>query len=105
GRRVDARALGARGRLVVGQWLETDGSSRARVRVGAIGEVVVDPDTRLRLLEATASAHRLSLARGKVHAAILAPPRLFFVETPSAVAVDLGCAYTLEVAPQASALL
>jgi hypothetical protein len=25
------------------------------------------------------------------------PPRLFFVDTPSAVAADLGCAYTLEV--------
>jgi len=27
----------------------------------------------------------------------LAPPRLFFVETPSALAVDLGCAYELSV--------
>jgi hypothetical protein len=30
-------------------------------------------------------------------ARIWAPPRLFFVDTPSAVAADLGCAYTLEV--------
>jgi len=28
---------------------------------------------------------------------IVAPPRLFFVDTPSATAVDLGCAYTLTV--------
>jgi hypothetical protein len=28
---------------------------------------------------------------------ITAPPRLFFVQTPSALATDLGCAYTLEV--------
>jgi len=103
--RVDERALLATGRLAVGQWLETDRSSRARIRVGAIGEVVVDPDTRLRLLEATSSEHRLSLAKGKVHAAILAPPRLFFVETPSAVAVDLGCAYSLEVDEQGGGLL
>jgi hypothetical protein len=32
-----------------------------------------------------------------MHATINAPPRLFFVDTPSAVAADLGCAYTLEV--------
>jgi hypothetical protein len=103
--RVDERALLATGRLAVGQWLETDRSSRARIRVGTIGEVVVDPDTRLRLLEATSSEHRLSLAKGKVHAAILAPPRLFFVETPSAVAVDLGCAYSLEIDERGSGLL
>jgi hypothetical protein len=36
---------------------------------------------------------------------IWAPPRLFFVNTPSAVAADLGCAYTLEVDDQGSSLL
>jgi hypothetical protein len=41
--------------------------------------------------------HRLQLARGRIDAFITAPPRLFLVDTPSAVAVDLGCAYTLEV--------
>jgi hypothetical protein len=85
------------GRLVVGQWLETDASSRARVEVGSIGEVQVEPNTRLRLLRARADEHRLALERGTMHAVIWAPPRLFFVETPSATAVDLGCAYTLTV--------
>jgi hypothetical protein len=41
--------------------------------------------------------HRLALDRGRMRAQITAPPRLFFVETPSAVAVDMGCAYTLHV--------
>src|SRR6185295_11964349 len=34
-----------------------------------------------------------------------APPRLFFVDTPSAVAADLGCAYTLEVDDQGASKL
>src|SRR4030095_7735736 len=38
----------------------------------------------------------LELARGKMSARIWAPPSLLFVDTPSAVAADLGCAYTLE---------
>jgi hypothetical protein len=37
------------------------------------------------------------MERGQLHATISAPPRLFIVETPSAVAVDLGCSYTLKV--------
>jgi hypothetical protein len=51
----------------------------------------------VRLLEKDPKEHRLELARGKMSARIWAPPRLFFVDTPSAVAADLGCAYTLEV--------
>jgi hypothetical protein len=38
-------------------------------------------------------------------ARIWAPPRLFFVDTPSAVAADLGCAYTLEVDDHGASLL
>jgi hypothetical protein len=59
--------------------------------------VEVDPGTRIRLVETRSTEHRLELARGRMHATIYAPPRLFFVDTPSAVAADLGCAYTLEV--------
>ncbi len=95
--RLASRPMGATGRLRVGQWLETGEASRARIRVGEIGQVEVEPGTRIRLLRAAPEEHRLSLARGALEAAVVAPPRLFFVETPSAVAVDLGCAYHLEV--------
>jgi len=39
----------------------------------------------------------MSLEHGLIHAFIWAPPRTFVVDTPSAVATDLGCFYTLEV--------
>ena len=39
----------------------------------------------------------MALDRGEIRARIWAPPRLFFVNTPSATAIDLGCAYTLQV--------
>jgi len=85
------------GRLAVGETLVTDGSSRARLDVGEIGEVELEPNSRLRLIRAHQSDHRLALDRGTLHAMIWAPPRLFSVETPAAVAVDFGCAYTLTV--------
>ena len=103
--RVGSTAIVEKGRIMVGQWLETDGSSRARISIGTIGEVQIDPNTRLRLIEARATDHKLRLVRGKIHAAIWAPPRLFRVETPSAVAVDLGCIYTLEVDETGGSLL
>jgi hypothetical protein len=85
------------GTLRVGDWLETDSASRARVAVGRIGEVEVRPGTRVRLVEARPTSHRLALARGAIHARVDAPPRLFIVETPAGEAIDLGCAYTLEM--------
>src|SRR5213593_1597200 len=103
--KVGSSAIVEKGRITVGQWLETDSSSRAKISNGAIGEVNVDPNTRIRLIEARATDHRLKLVRGRLQAAIWAPPRLFSVETPSALAVDLGCVYTLEVDDAGSSLL
>ena len=102
-----ARAVQADGSslLGVGEWLETDKASRAKVAVASIGQVVVEPESRLRLVATNDVEHRLELALGTMHATISAPPRLFLVETPSALAVDLGCAYTLEVAPSGAGVL
>lgn len=103
--RAGGAVVSGSGRLAVGDWLETDAASRARLSIGLIGEMEVDPRSRLRLLRARANDHRLSLERGRIHARIWAPPRLFFVETPAALAVDLGCAYTLEVDESGAGLL
>jgi FecR protein/Putative zinc-finger len=103
--KVGAESISNNGELAVGEWLETDGNSRAQIAVSSIGSVEVDENTRVRLLESHPTEHRLELARGKMSAHIWAPPRLFFVNTPSAVAADLGCAYTLEVDDQGSSLL
>lgn len=103
--RVGTSTIRTTGRLGVGEWLETDSGSRAKIAVGMIGEVEVDPNTRIGLLRARSTEHRLSLARGTMHATIWAPPRFFSVDTPSAVAVDLGCKYTLRVEPDGSGLL
>lgn len=93
------------GRWAVGEWLETDDVSRAQINVGMIGRLNVEPNTRIRLLQARLTDHRLDLARGTIHATIWAPPRLFFVETVAAVAVDLGCEYTLHIEDNGSGLL
>ncbi|HKR00829.1 MAG TPA: FecR domain-containing protein [Pyrinomonadaceae bacterium] len=89
--------LEGNGRLAVGEWLETDATSRAKINVADIGQVDIGPNSRVRLLGTRSTEHRLALDRGRLHAMISAPPRLFIVETPSATAIDLGCSYTLEV--------
>src|SRR2546429_409416 len=94
---IDGTALAGTGTLRVGDVIVTDDSSRVEVQVGRIGRVEVLPGSELRLVAARPDAHRLALTRGTIYAEVTAPPRLFVVETPSATAIDLGCAYTLEV--------
>ncbi len=87
----------SREKIAVGEFLETDANSRARIEVADIGDVEIAPNSRVKLVNSNRKQHRLALERGRLHARILAPPRLFIVDTPSAAAVDLGCEYTLEV--------
>ena len=84
-------------RLGVGQMLETDQQSRASLQADDTGQIEVDPSTRLRLLTMGAGLKRIALDRGTIHTYIWAPPGQFVVDTPSAMTVDLGCAYTLQV--------
>jgi ferric-dicitrate binding protein FerR (iron transport regulator) len=102
---VGANRIEGNGRLGVGEWLVTDNHSRAKINVADIGQVDIGPNSRVRLVGTRSTEHRLALERGRLHAVISAPPRLFVVETPSATAIDLGCAYTLEVDDAGRSLL
>lgn len=102
---IGSSRITAAGRLAVGQTLVTDAAAQASIRVEEIGEVEVEPNTRLRLLEARDARHWLALERGTIEASIWAPPGQFVVDTPSATAVDLGCVYTLHVDDSGAGLL
>ena len=91
--------------LKVGQTLVTDSSSRASITLDETGRIEVDPASRLRVVASGPNRKRLSLERGTIHATIWAPPGEFVVDTPSAVAVDLGCVYTLHVDDSGAGLL
>jgi hypothetical protein len=103
--RIGSVLISDKAKLGVGQWLETDRNSSAQINVSDIGQVEIDPNTRVRLVETKPTEHRLELAQGRLSARISAPPKLFFVNTPSGVAEDLGCAYTLEVDDAGNSLL
>jgi FecR protein len=106
--RVGSKSLDANSGLAkfaVGQTLVTDATSRASITLDETGRVEVDSESRLRLVTNGPGHKRLSLERGTIHATIWAPPGEFVVDTPSAVAVDLGCVYTLHVDDSGAGLL
>lgn len=89
----------------VGQTLTTDSNSRASISQDDLGEIQIDPNSRVRLAQSGPDRKRIQLELGTIHAAIWAPPTQFVVDTPSATAVDLGCAYTLQVNADGSGTL
>jgi FecR-like protein len=106
---VGSKRVAETGRIAVGEWLQTDASSRAKIVIGEgigdIGTVEVEPNSRIRLIVAKPNEHRLALAQGEISAVVSAPPRLFFVDTPASTAVDLGCAYKMKTDESGSGLL
>ena len=87
----------ATGVLPVGGTLDTGGAS-AQLAIAEIGRAELSPGTRVRLDRTEANhRHQLHLEHGKLHARVIAPPRMFAVTTPGAAVTDLGCEYTLEI--------
>jgi hypothetical protein len=81
-----------------GQVIETRAGTRATMESDDVGEVEIEPDSRLRVVGARNDEQRLALDHGTIHAVIWAPPTKFVVDTPAAKTVDLGCRYSLTVA-------
>lgn len=82
--------------LAQGKWLRTDDKS-ADLSLKEIGTVRIAPQSQVRLVSLKEHEQRLELQQGEIHARVVAPPRLFVVDTPATTAVDLGCEYVLRV--------
>ena len=85
-------------RVLEQSWIEA-GAGGEDLRLGALGQVRLDPGSRLQLRRMDGQLAQLFLERGRLHALVSADarPRFFQVDTPAARCVDLGCQYTLEV--------
>ena len=105
--RVGAEVVGkaGMGKLRIGEVVETDNRSKLSIRAEQTGEIDLEPGTRLRFVNSGTGSSRLALERGGIHVAIWAQPGEFVVDTPSAVAVDLGCVYFLQVDDSGNGML
>lgn len=92
-------------RIPSGTFVETGAASHVTFQIDGLGHVDVGPNTRLSLLQTTRDHEEARLDQGTIHAEVSAPPYVFLVHTPSAYALDMGCAYTLSVNPDGSGTL
>jgi len=93
---IDRQPISTSGRIGVGGLLETDRFSRAKLRLGLMGVIKIEPNSRVRLAATGGGRHRIALETGTISARLWAPPSTLSVDTPSATAIDLGCAFVLQ---------
>jgi hypothetical protein len=84
--------------LRTGDVVRTERGS-VRLQSPAVGTIDLGANTTVRLIENRSRRHRLALAAGTIHAKTTSQPGVFVIDTPKARAIDLGCEYTLTVAP------
>ena len=70
-----------------------------RLQSPSVGTIDLGANTTVRLIENRTRRHRLALAAGTIHAKTTSQPGVFVIDTPKARAIDLGCEYTLTIAP------
>ena len=94
---IASKSIDVHSTLSAGQSLRTGARGRVALELGAIGHVEIGPSTTVTLVPTGGGQSRFRLHAGALNAMIWADPGRFFVETRSSLAVDLGCAYTLNV--------
>jgi len=92
---VNQRAVST-GTLAAGDVLDTR-DSHVELLIADIGRAELSPATQIKLERSDTAGRHLAIERGRMHARVSAPPRLFVVSTPAERVVDLGCEYTIEV--------
>jgi len=90
--------------LRAGDVVRTERGS-VRLQSPAVGTIDLGANTTVRLVENRSRRHRLALAAGTIHAKTTSQPGVFVIDTPKARAIDLGCEYTLTIAPNGGGVL
>lgn len=102
---IESKLLIDKSKIKIGEKLTTDEQSRARLKIGSIGEIDIEPKTEIQISETESFEYNLILHKGKLSARTWAPPKLFSIKTPSSNIKDLGCLYYISVDKNLTTLL
>ena len=102
---IESHILTDRGIIKIGEKLITDSESRARLKIGTIGEIDVEPQSEVKIIETKTSEYRLVLSKGRLSVRTWSAPKFFSIKTPTALVKDLGCIYYLSVDEKSSTKL
>lgn len=80
-----------------GQYIMTNDSSRAELVIANMGRVIIEPNSKIIFVKGADGNNRISVEYGTIEANMKTDSKTFFVEMPSAVAMDMGGDYKLTI--------
>jgi hypothetical protein len=81
--------------LHIGDILTTDAISRVKLRTGSVGSLVIEPNSRIKLLSIMPGTHKIYLDRGTTEVSRWGSPFNFYIQTPAGLVIDNGSDYKL----------
>jgi hypothetical protein len=94
---VNSRIVNGRDSIKLGEWIETKDSGKAMLQIPGVGSIILEPNTKVKIVKTDTGEQRISLEYGTINANITTKPGTFIVDSRSAEAIDLGCAYTYSI--------
>jgi len=80
-----------------GQFIRTNDSSRAQLIIANMGNVIIEPNSKIIFIKGVDGNNRISVEYGTIESNMRSNPKTFFVEMPSAIAMDMGGDYKLTI--------
>ncbi len=94
---VGTGKISGTGLLSVGDWIITDDTSSAKLKLGLMGSMEVLPNSRIQLISLTSSEYRMGFYGGKIKVNTWSSPGMFVIETPTAKIVNLNGKFTADI--------
>jgi hypothetical protein len=95
-----AKSIASFDSLKAGDWIETDDSSKAIITIAGLGQITVEPKSRVKILNSEKGEHKVLLEYGTINTDFSQKSEKFSIETKNSVAWDnnpKGTAYTFSV--------
>lgn len=102
---IESRVLANKDVLKIGETLFTDAKSKALLKIGQSGEIEVQPESEIKIVETPSAEHQLVINRGKINSISHSALTLFSISTPSSEIKDLGGRYNLIVNDSTSSIV
>jgi hypothetical protein len=102
---IESRIISDQDVIRIGEKLITDSESSARLKLVSEGEIDIEPQSVIQIIEKPTSEYTLICSKGKIEARTWTVPKLFSIQTPSAFVKDFGSNYELSVNPKAETII
>jgi hypothetical protein len=100
-----SKVLSGGGMMKAGDWLITNDESSAKIIAGQLGEIYIEPNSRIRLLRTLPTEHRVRMIHGRLTAEISAPPGYFFIESPAAEIINYRSSCIVELDEEGNGII